>query len=191
MWYESCWLGIALTMSIDLPRSAKALHFSGSVRACAPPAASSSALGQLRPEREPAPAPSRGAPRSRDHDALTPRPGRLTTLRGRIASLDDDDAQTLALRRSPSPRMHQPTPERAIAVRPKPAVAGIPSFRSADDLRVGQDARTVIVRRPSARAGLPLAVWLVAALLAGIASYHVTPGAVDGVAHAVRALDRR
>lgn len=200
-------------MSIDLPRSLKELHFTGSVKALRP----ANALGQERPKGPPPPPPSRAVPsrpvnrvgpppkplRSSDvylaDPQLTPyvgarpseraeaaKPLKLTTARGQLVAIEED-VLTQSLDRDSIDAAIFPVARRENASRPAPNLP-VPHFRSAAEARAHHREPTIIVKAPR-RGGLPLGAWLVAALLAGIVSYQLAPQAVASVAQAMRALD--
>ena len=143
-------------MSIDLPHNQRALHFTGSVKALAPERPAN-ALGQERP-KGPLPSPGRsiGAPlappprSTRTHDIYlseaqpTPYVGsrpseraeaakKLTTMRGQLASMDDD-LLTDALDRNEIDAALFPIAKRENAGAPAPNLP-VPGFRSAAEVQ--------------------------------------------------------
>ena len=176
-------------MAFDLPRSPRSLRFTGSVRAlskeeaAAPPKTAppktANGLGQARPKTPPA--------------ARLTTPTRLTTMRGPLPSIDDEDLDTLCLDRDaldiavlPDARLAKNLPPTA---KDGPHLP-VPGFRSKAEVAKHCQEPTVVVRAP--RGGsLPLGVWLFAAMIAGIVSFHFAPQAREGLEHAVRALDAR
>ena len=165
-------------MSIQLPRNQKELHFTGSVKALSlEEDAPRPALGQQRPKAVPTPPPSR-----------TPAPARIPTARGQLVSMDDDQV-TEALDRDIVNAALFPVARRENAAA-APLNLPVPHFRSAAEARAHHAPPAVIVRRPSS-SGLPLSVWLIAALISGIVSYQLAPQAVASVTQAVRGSDAR
>jgi len=183
-------------MAFDLPRSPRSLRFTGSVRALskeeavtppktAPPKTAppktANGLGQARPKTPPPPV------------ARLTTPTRLTTMRGPLPSIDDEDLDTLCLDRDaldiavlPDARLAKNLPPTA---KDGPHLP-VPGFRSKAEVAKHCQEPTVVVRAP--RGGsLPLGVWLFAAMIAGIVSFHFAPHAREGLEHAVRALDAR
>lgn len=184
-------------MSIQLPRSHKALHFTGSVKALAPERPAN-ALGQERPKAPPPPPPSRAvplAPPPSKHASFPVKaaavitPGRLETMRGPLVSIDEEEIHTQSLDRDEIHAALFPVARRQNASQPAPNLP-VPHFRSAAEAKA-QHAAPVIVVKPPKGGALPLSVWLVAAMIAGIVSYNFAPQAVESVAHAVKALDQR
>ena len=172
MWYGPCCEedGPSL-MSIQLPRTQKELHFTGSVKA----------LGPERPVK---------LGRERPKGALpTPMPGKLPTMRGQLASMDDDQP-TEALDRDLINAALFPVARRENAA-VAPLNLPVPHFRSAAEARAHHAPPTIIIKRPHAGGGLPLSVWLIAALISGIVSYQVAPQAVASLTHAVRFAEPR
>jgi hypothetical protein len=194
----------SLLMSIQLPRNLKELHFTGSVKALAP-VRPANALGQERPKAAnggpllaPPPKPLRsgdvyvvdthptpyfgGRPSERAEAA---KPIKLTTARGQLASMDED-LLTDAIDRDQIDAALFPVARRANASQPAPNLP-VPHFRSAVEAKA-HHAEPVIVKPPKA-AGLPLVVWLVAALAAGIVSYQIAPQAAASVSQIVRSYE--
>ncbi len=193
-------------MSIQLPRNQKELHFTGSVRALGPerPAAPSApALGRERPKgratnlstptRAPVPdvyvaeiqpTPYFAARPSERAEAA--HPARLLTARGQLASMDDDPP-TEALDRDMIHASLFPVPRRADAA--APLNLPVPHFRSAAEARAHHATPTIVVPRRSSSGGLPLSVWLIAALISGIVSYQVAPQALASLTQAVRGAE--
>ena len=199
-------------MSIDLPHNQRALHFTGSVKALAPERPAN-ALGQERP-KGPLPSPGRSIgvplappPRSvRANDVYlsearpTPYVGsrpseraeaakKLTTMRGQLASMDDD-LLTDALDRNEIDAALFPIAKRENAGAPAPNLP-VPGFRSAAEVQKQRtDAPAIIV--PRAKGGsLPLGVWIAMALIAGVVSFNFAPQAAESFSEAVRALEAR
>ena len=166
-------------MSIRLPRNSKELHFTGSVRA----------LGQERPKGPPPPPPSRSvpAPIPAVPSVMLTTPTRLTTMRGQLASIDDD-MLTEALDRDIINQALFPIARRENASQPPPNLP-VPHFRSAAEAHAHHAERTIIVTKPPQGGAFPLGAWLIAALIAGIVSYQLAPQARNSLAEAVRALD--
>jgi hypothetical protein len=196
-------------MSIDLPRSLKELHFTGSVKALVPERPAN-ALGQERPKGLPPPPPSRGVPsrpanivgpppkplRSGDvylaDPQLTPyigarpserseaaRPLKLTTARGQLVSIDED-LLTQSLDRDEIDAALFPIARRENASQPAPNLP-VPHFRSAAEAKA-HHAEPAIILKAATGGSLPLGAWLIAALIAGIVSYQLAPQAVESVA---------
>ncbi|HSO32191.1 MAG TPA: hypothetical protein VLT33_06745 [Labilithrix sp.] len=170
-------------MAFDLPRSPRSLRFTGSVRALSKEeAAPAHGLGQARPKKGPPPPAAR----------LTT-PTRLTTLRGPLPSVGDEDVDTLCLDRDaldiavlPDARLAKNLPPTA---KDGPHLP-VPGFRSKDEVAKHRQDPTVVVRAHKG-GSLPLGVWLFAAMIAGIVSFHFAPQAREGLQEAMRALDSR
>lgn len=178
-------------MAIDLPRNPRALHFTGSVKALGPvrPERPANALGQQRPH---APPPQSRGPRSSPPAAVLSTPTRLTTMRGPrdpIGSMDED-ILTEALDRVEINAALFPIARRPESDKPSPNLP-VPGFRSVEEARAQLAAPRIIVAAQPKGGSLPLGVWLMAALVAGILSFHFAPDARDSVESAVRALDSR
>jgi hypothetical protein len=208
-------------MSIDLPRSFKELHFTGSVKALAPERPAK-ALGQERPKGPPPPPPSRAVPsrpanvvgpppkpvRSGDvylaDPQLTPyigarpserseaaQPLKLTTARGQLVSIDED----VDLLTDSLDRDFIDAALFPIARRENASQPApnlpVPHFRSAAEAKAHHAEPATIVVKAAKGGSLPLGAWLMAALIAGIVSYQLAPQAVESVAQAVRSLDAR
>lgn len=204
-------------MSIQLPRSLKELHFTGSVKALAP-VRPANALGQERPKGPPPPPPIRAtssrptgvvAPppkpvRSTDVYAVdmqpTPyvgarpseraeaaKPMKLATTRGQLASMDED-LLTDAIDRDQIDAALFPIAKRANASQPAPNLP-VPHFRSAAEAKA-HHAEPTIVAAQSRGGSLPLGVWLMAALAAGIVAYQLAPQAAASVSQIVRSYER-
>lgn len=195
MWYGTCSTEVGtFRMAIDLPRNPRALHFTGSVKALAPERPAN-ALGQQRPNAPPPPPPSRAVPSSRPPAAMISTPTRLTTMRGPrdpIASMDED-ILTEALDRDEINAALFPIARRPDSDKPSPNLP-VPGFRSVEEAKAQLMAPRIVMAAPRADAkggSLPLGVWLMAALVAGILSFHFAPEARDGLESAVRALDSR
>jgi len=192
MWYEPCsdesWPARPLLMSIQLPRSLKELHFTGSVKA----------LGQERPKAPPPPPPKPvrstdvyvadmqptpyvGARPSERAEAA--KPIKLATSRGQLASMDED-ILTEALDRDEIDKALFPVARRENASQPAPNLP-VPHFRSAAEAKAHHAEPTMIITKPKG-GSLPLGVWLMAALAAGIVSYQVAPQAAASVSQIVR-----
>jgi hypothetical protein len=188
-------------MSIQLPRNQKELHFTGSVKALAPERpAPAPALGRERPKgrgtnlptptrapipdvyvAEAQPTPYFAARPSERAEAA--QPVRLTTARGQLASMDDDQL-TEALDRDIINASLFPVARRANAG--VPLNLPVPHFRSAAEARAQHATPKIVVAKPSGSGGVPLSVWLIAALISGIVSYQVAPQAVASLTQAVR-----
>jgi hypothetical protein len=191
-------------MSIQLPRNQKELHFTGSVKALAPerPERPVSALGQQRPKgplptplRTPAPDVYVAEAQPTPYFAARPseraeaaQPVRATTVRGQLASFDDDQL-TEALDRDIINASLFPVARRENASA-APLNLPVPHFRSAAEARAHHAPPAMIVRRPTS-GGLPLSVWLIAALISGIVSYQLAPQAVASLNQVVRGSDSR
>ncbi len=187
-------------MTIQLPRLQKELHFTGSVKALGPERPEpASALGRERPRGRAtnlptptrAPVPDVYVAESQPTPYFAARPSeraeaaqlaRLTTARGQLASMDDDQL-TEALDRDILHASLFPVARRANAA---PLNLPVPHFRSAAEARAHHATPTIVVPRRSNSGGLPLSVWLIAALISGIVSYQVAPQAVASLTQAVR-----
>jgi hypothetical protein len=203
MWYGPCFEGIGRPfMSIQLPRNQKELHFTGSVKALAPERPAP-ALGRERPKgplplpiRTPAPDVYVAEAQPTPYVAARPseraeaaKPLKLTTVRGQLASMDDD-AMTEALDRDLLDAALFPVARRANAGA-APLNLPVPHFRSAAEARAHHAPPALIVARRASSGGLPLSVWLIAALVSGIVSYQVAPQAAASLTQAVRGTDGR
>ncbi len=200
MWYGPCWdeswPAASLLMSIQLPRSLKELHFTGSVKA----------LGQVRPKSPPPlppplpvrsadlyagdmqPTPYVGARPSERAEAA--KPIKLATSRGQLASIDeerDEDLRTEALDRDEIDKVLFPVARRENASQPAPNLP-VPHFRSAAEAKAHHAEPTIIITKARG-GGLPLGVWLMAALAAGIVSYQLAPQAAASVTQIVRSYE--
>jgi hypothetical protein len=189
-------------MSIQLPRNQKELHFTGSVKALGPERpAPAPALGRERPKGratnlptptrapvpdiyvvEAQPTPYFAARPSERAEAA--QPVRLTTARGQLTSMDDDQL-TEALDRDIINASLFPVARRANA-HAAPLNLPVPHFRSAAEARAHHATPTIVVPKRSSSGGLPLSVWLIAALISGIVSYQLAPQAVASLTQAVR-----
>ncbi len=190
-------------MSIQLPRNLKELHFTGSVKALAP-ARPANALGQERPKGPPPPPPK---PRTAAADVYvvdtqpTPyfgaRPSEradaakslvLTTMRGQLASMDED-ILTEALDRNEIDAALFPIARRENASHPAPNLP-VPHFRSAAEAKAHHAEPTIIVAKQPKGGSLPMGMWLMAALVAGIVSYQLAPQAAASFSQIVRSYER-
>lgn len=185
-------------MPIQLPRTQKELHFTGSVKALGPERpAPAAALGRERPRgratnlptptRAPVPdvyvADAQPTPYFAARPSERAEVARLTTP---LASMDDDPP-TEALDRDTLRASLFPVAPVARRAHAAPlASLPVPHFRSAAEARAHHATPTIIVRERSSAGGLPLSVWLIAALISGIVSYQVAPQAVASLTHAVR-----
>ncbi len=203
-------------MSIQLPRSLKELHFTGSVKALAPQRPPN-ALGQERPKGPP-PALPMGTASTRASGVTVPpppkpvrsvdlyvvdaqptpyvgarpseraeaaKPIKMTTVRGQLASMDED-LLTDALDRDAIDAALFPVARRANASQPAPNLP-VPHFRSAAEAKAHHAEPTIIVK-PKGGA-LPLGMWLMAALAAGIVSYQLAPQAAATVTQIVHSYE--
>ena len=114
-------------------------------------------------------------------------------MRGSIDSVGDDDHVTLCLDRDamdiallPDARHGKNLPPGVNAGPNLP----VPHFRSKAEVARQNHEPTVIVHAPKG-GSLPLGVWLFAAMIAGIVSFHFAPQARESVQAAVRAIDAR
>ena len=114
----------------------------------------------------------------------------LTTMRGPLVSLDEEEVLTQALDRDEIDKALFPVAKRENASAPAPNLP-VPHFRSAEAVKQHHAEPTTRVPRQQPGGSLPLGMWLFAALIAGIVSYQVAPQALATVAEAVRALDSR
>jgi len=170
-------------MPIDLPRNPRALHFTGSVKALGPdgPERPANALGQQRPNAPPPPP-----------AAVLSTPTRLTTMRGPRDPMGsmDEDILTEALDRAEINAALFPIARRPDSDKPSPNLP-VPGFRSVEEARAQLAPPRIVVAAPAKGGAVPLGVWLMAALVAGILSFHFAPDARDGLESAVRALETR
>lgn len=178
-------------MSIELPRSHRPLHFTGSVKALASERPAN-ALGQERPKAPPPPPPSRAIPQR--HPVVTRAPAILApppATRAPLVSIDEEEIQTQHLDRDEIDAALFPIARRHNASSPAPNLP-VPHFRSAAEAQQHHGEPTMIVQRDKGSANaFPLGLWLFAAVIAGIVSFQLAPQARDSVAAAVRALDSR
>lgn len=101
----------------------------------------------------------------------------------------DEDILTEALDRDIINAALFPIARRENASEPPPNLP-VPHFRSAAEAQAHHATPTIIVKKEPA-GSLPLGVWLMAALIAGIVSYQLAPQARDTVGEAVRSLESR
>lgn len=170
-----------------------------------------SALGQRRPKARPPatrppppsvrpardvytaevqPTPYFGArPSTRaERAALPTMNGAPPSLRAPVAlsdvALSDDDSPTQALERDPIGFGPRPSPQRTSPNLP------VPGFRTAAQLDPSQSPTVIVPPRSSAATGpLPLPIWLLVALVAGIVSYHYAPVAFTSLERAFGLVD--
>jgi hypothetical protein len=114
---------------------------------------------------------------------------KLTTVRGQLASMDDDQL-TEALDRDIIDAALFPVARRENAAA-APLNLPVPHFRSAAEARAHHAQPAVIVSRRPSSGGLPLSVWLIAALISGIVSYQLAPQAAASFTQAVRGNESR
>lgn len=111
--------------------------------------------------------------------------GAPPSLRAPSPSLSDDDSPTQALERDAvgfPPKT--PAPPRTSPNLP------VPGFRTAAEVSPAAAPTVVIAPRQPAGAGpLPLPVWLLVALVAGIVSYHYAPAAFTSLERAAGLTD--
>jgi len=172
-------------MAFDLPRSPRSRRFTGSVRAAVTEETSprsASGLGQARPKATP-PAPS----------VRLTTPTRLTTLRGPLPSDGDEELVTLWLDRDaldmavlPDARVAKNLPPTAKEGPQLP----VPGFRSRGEVARRRQDTTVVVRAHGG-GSLPLGVWLFAAVIAAIVSFHIAPQAREGLTALLGTPSRR
>lgn len=110
----------------------------------------------------------------------------LEPMRAPLVSVDEEDINTQSLDREAIIAALFPIARRDKGTQPAPNLP-VPHFRSAAEAQA-QHALAVIVRPAPTGGALPLAVWLVTALIAGIVSFNVAPQAVESVSQAVRAI---
>ncbi len=192
-------------MAFDLPRSPRSIRFTGSVRAIsndeAEEAPAPFALGRARPNAGPPiaqrslplaapPRSMRGAPPVPVNRVTTPT--RLTTMRGSLVSIDEDvitqclDRDALEIAQLPDARRGKSPPSDLRTGAPN---LPVPHFRSREEVAQHHHEPTIVVR-PSAKSGtLPLGVWLFAAMIAGVVSFHFAPQARESFQEALRAFD--
>lgn len=203
---DGSWHPSAPLMSIHLPRQLKELHFTGSVKTLGP-SCPANALGKERPQGAnvkplvaPPPKPVRAAdvyvvdPQPTPYVGARPceraeaaRPFKLATTRGRLASMDED-LLTAAIDRDQIDAALFPIARRANAAEPAPNLP-VPHFRSAAEAKAHHAEPAIIVKAPRG-VSLPLGVWLMAALAAGIVSYQLAPQAAASVSQIVRSYER-
>jgi hypothetical protein len=162
-------------MSIDLPRSRRALHFTGSVKALG-----TNVLGQERPKVPPP------LPPERSMRYAAPLQTNLPTVRGQLASMDED-LVTAAISKEELDAALFPIAKRPNGAAPAPNLP-VPCFRSAEEVLRAQATPPVIIAPPKG-GSLPLGVWIAIAVIAGIVSFNFAPQARESVAQAMHALD--
>jgi hypothetical protein len=113
-------------------------------------------------------------------------PTKLTTVRGSLASFDDE-ILTEALDREMINAALFPIARRENASSPPPNLP-VPHFRSAADAQA-HHAEPRTITRPPKPAAFPLGVWLITALFFGIVSYQLAPQAAHGLSRVVRVAD--
>lgn len=111
-------------------------------------------------------------------------------MRAPLVSVDEEDIRTQALDREELNAALFPVARRPNAAQPSPNLP-VPHFRSAEEAKAHYATPAVRVKPKPGAGSLPLNLWLVAAIVAGIVSYNLAPRAVDNVAHAMRAFERR
>ena len=112
-------------------------------------------------------------------------------MRDRAPSIGDEEVDTLCLDRDALDIALLPDARHAKNLPPVETKVGpnllVPHFRSKDE--VAKHRREPVIVRPPKRSGLPLGLWLFAAMIAGIASFHFAPQARETFQQAVRAFD--
>ena len=112
---------------------------------------------------------------------------------GQIASIDEEcitqclDRDALDIAQLPDARQGKSPPSDLRTGAPN---LPIPGFRSKEEVAQHNHEPSIFVRQPRGGA-LPLGVWLFAAMIAGIVSFHVAPQARESFQEAIRALDTR
>lgn len=102
----------------------------------------------------------------------------------------DEDILTEALNRDEINAALFPIARRPDGGKPSPNLP-VPGFRSVEEAKAQLLAPRIVMAAPAKGGALPLGVWLMAALVAGILSFHFAPEARDGLESGVRALDSR
>lgn len=199
MWYGACSSNgsLSLEMAFDLPRTPRSLRFKESVPG-------PSALGRARPNAGP-PVSKRSPPLASPARSVRGRslpvpianvttPTRLTTMRGQIASIDDDDddddvtecldRDALDIAQLPDARPGKRPPS---DLRNGAPSLPIPGFRSKAEVA----QHDYVMVREHGGGSLPLAIWLFAAMIAGIVSFRFAPQVRESFHEAIRALDSR
>jgi hypothetical protein len=115
------------------------------------------------------------------------KPLKLATSRGRLASMDED-ILTEALDRDEIDKALFPVARRENASKPAPNLP-VPHFRSAAEAKAQHVEPTIVITKARAGGSLPLGVWLMAAVAAGIVSYQVAPQAAASVSQIVRSYE--
>jgi len=120
-------------------------------------------------------------------------PTRLTTLRGPLPSDGDEELVTLWLDRDaldmavlPDARVAKNLPPTAKEGPQLP----VPGFRSRGEVARRRQDTTVVVRAHGG-GSLPLGVWLFAAVIAAIVSFHIAPQAREGLTALLGTPSRR
>jgi hypothetical protein len=188
-------------MSFELPRRAPELRFGDSVRsvpAAAPPRPPPT-LGRARPKAPPPAAIPRvpdsapievapPAPRKRDVYALEPEPTASfgpasVRTSGPVREVSMSDAETLMLDVDATALARAKAAAAAAAKKPLP----VPHFRAANPVTV-RPMVGPIVAEATRDPRLPMLVWVMTAIIAGVFSYRFAPSALEHVAAAVRLL---
>lgn len=189
-------------MSFNLPRNAKDLRFTGELRAAVDEQPRGK-LGIPRARRTPQPGQSAHA---RDVYQAEPIPTPYAPPPIAVLNLEDDESPTTMLDRdgldivaggfagvgvpAAGPQAGGFGAPKQKAPEAKPS-SPVPNFRTPvgmPSVIVAPDSRP---RTPAQPKTPPLAFWLVAALVLGIASYRVAPLAIRRADHAVRVLQPR
>lgn len=175
-------------MAFDLPRRPPTLRFPKGDRDAPDEdddAAPFGALGRARPKAPP-PTAARSVP-------FLPQPAtpqRVENVRIEMASVVDENIDTLFLDREELDRTLMPGGQAKSPPASRGANLPVPHFRSKEELAHYRRAPTMIVREPNGR-NLTLGAWLVAAVAAGIVSFYLAPQARASVEQAVRSSSAR
>lgn len=184
-------------MSFVLPGNQRQLRFTGEARALKDESLGGVALGKPRVRKATTPPPALVPARSSRNTGATPAspgnssrpgsydPGSYNRPAQRFdpadQSWDDDQQSTMAFDRDAADVLPGGGPNRPTLTPRQISVAPIPHFRPA---AANAAVQTVIVPNQTnatgstdarANKGAPLALWIFAAILAGVLSYHVTP----------------
>jgi hypothetical protein len=176
-------------MAFDLPRRPPTLRFPKGDREPPDdddaPRETLGALGRARPK---APPPS--AARSVPFLPQPATPERVAIVRMEMASVVDENIDTLFLDREELDRTLMPGGKVKSPAAHRGPNLPVPHFRSKEELAQYRRAPRIVVRQPNGR-NLTLGAWLVAAVAAGIVSFYLAPQARASVEEAVRSSSSR